>query len=51
MVGDRGVEDSDSAPDGEQSLPALEDDNGKESYDKDDEVSNFFVRGAGLIGV
>jgi hypothetical protein len=48
-VSDRDVE-NDSASSGEQSLPALEEDK-KESYDEDDEVSNFFAREARLISV
>jgi hypothetical protein len=48
-VGDRDVE-NDSASSREQSLPALEEDK-KESYDKDDEISNFFAREARLISV
>jgi hypothetical protein len=39
-VGDRGVENSDSASNGEQSLPALEEDNRKEPHDKDDKDHN-----------
>jgi hypothetical protein len=49
-VGDRDVENSDSAANREQSLSVLEEDK-KESYDEDDEVSNFFAREARLISV
>ena len=48
-VGNRDVE-NDSMFSEEQSFPALEEDK-KESYDKDDKVSNFFAREAGLISV
>jgi hypothetical protein len=49
-VGDRDVENSDNTSNREQSPPALEEDK-KESYDEDDEVSNFFARKARLISV
>jgi hypothetical protein len=49
-VGDRDVKNSDSASNREQSLPVLEEDK-KESYDKNNKVSNFFAREARLISV
>jgi hypothetical protein len=49
-VGDCDVKNSDSVSNREQSFPALEEDK-KESYNKDDKVSNFFAREARLISV
>jgi hypothetical protein len=41
---------NDSVSSKEQSLPVLEEDK-KESYNKDNKISNFFVREARLINV
>jgi hypothetical protein len=48
-VGDCDVE-NDNASSGEQSLLALEEDK-KESYNKDNKISNFFAREARLISM
>jgi hypothetical protein len=49
-VGDCDVKNSDSASNREQSFSALEE-NKKELYNKDNKISNFFVREARLISV